>query len=142
MKSLKTCLWIFLRRESSQGAISGSAYHDNNDGFDVHAIEMAIKLENSHLKEENSRLHALAMSLQDQHNSMSVEYTVLRDKLDTLQKDLNEANTRAQDTDYDLQKANKQVEKLIKRISDMQSSGKGSGSSSGPGGISSGQVRV
>ena len=68
--------------------------HDNDDGFDISAIELAIKQENSQLKSENKRLHDLTTSLHERHNLMSAEFSELHDNLATSQKELNDMNTK------------------------------------------------
>jgi len=132
------------KSESSHSGRSGTPVgsaevgeHDNDDGFDISAIELAIKQENSQLKSENKRLHDLTTSLHERHNLMSAEFSELHDNLATSQKELNDMNTKVQDTEYDLQKANHQIEKLIAKLNEMQQelrSGGGSSSTSLAGG--------
>ncbi|XP_065054662.1 E3 ubiquitin-protein ligase Bre1-like [Rhopilema esculentum] len=88
-------------------------------GFAIASIELAIKQENAELKTENERLHNLVTSLHDRYNNMSSEFSDIHDRYSTSQREMSDLNTKFQDMQYDLQKSQHQVEKLIKRINEM-----------------------
>eukprot|EP00794_Sanderia_malayensis_P013718 gene13718-15148_t len=95
--------------------------HEDEAGFAIASIEVAIKQENSELKGENERLHTLVTSLHDRYNDMSSEFSDIHDKYSTAQKEIGDLNTKAQDMQYDLQKSQHQVEKLINRVNEVTS---------------------
>lgn len=88
-------------------------------GFAIAAIEVAIMQQNAELKSENERLHNLVTSLHDRHNIMSAEFSGIHDKYSTAQKEIFDLNTKVQDMQYDFQKSQHQVEKLINRINEI-----------------------
>ena len=53
------------------------------------------------------------------------QFTELHDKHATAQKEISELNSKTVEMEYDLQKTQHQIEKLIKRINEMQEQGKG-----------------
>ena len=50
------------------------------------------------------------------------KFSDIHDRYSTSQKEINDLNTKLQDMQYDLQKSQHQVEKLIKRINEISTS--------------------
>jgi len=97
---------------------------DSDSEFDYSQIDLAIRQENAVLKTENKKLHDLTTALQDKYSTMSAEFAELKDNLATAQKENTELHAKQGDMEYDLQKATKQFEKLIKKLSETHEQSK------------------
>ncbi|XP_012554643.1 E3 ubiquitin-protein ligase BRE1A isoform X1 [Hydra vulgaris] len=85
---------------------------------DVSTIDLEIRQENSILRTENKRLHDAYTSLHEKYHQTSTEFLILKDQHASSLKDNAELNSKQQDMEYDLQKATKQFEKLIKKLNE------------------------
>mgnify|MGYP002803978355 CR=1 FL=1 len=92
----------------------------NEDG----SVEEVTKDAMNSLKNENENLQKLVASLQEQHSTSSLEFAELRDKYAVSQDELSEKNTSLQEAEYDLQKRNHRVERLLKRLSEVEKQSK------------------
>ncbi|XP_057295387.1 E3 ubiquitin-protein ligase BRE1A-like [Hydractinia symbiolongicarpus] len=92
--------------------------------FEIHSIELGIRNENSELKAENKRLHDSLNGLHDKYNAVSTEFSEIKDKLATSQKENAELHAKQEDMEYDLQRATKQFEKLIKKLNETHEQAK------------------
>jgi len=116
------------KRASSSTSEDGSATPTNDfeeedkqeeeNVLDMTSIELAIRQENAMLKLDNKRLHESVNELHDKYQTISSESAELEDKLATAQKENTELHAKQVDMQYDLQKATKQFEKLIRKLNE------------------------
>lgn len=57
--------------------------------------------------------------------TFSSKFSDIHDRYSTSQKEINDMNSKLQDMQYDLQKSQNQVEKLIKRINEISTAKEG-----------------
>jgi E3 ubiquitin-protein ligase BRE1 len=104
------------RAKAEDGSSTPTAEMDEDD-FDFSSIELAIRQENAIIKTENKRLNDLMTELHNKYATMSSEFIEIKDNLASAQKENTELHAKQVDMEYDLQKATKQFEKLIKKLS-------------------------
>ncbi|XP_028400648.1 E3 ubiquitin-protein ligase BRE1B-like [Dendronephthya gigantea] len=84
------------------------------------SVEEVTRETMNKLIKESENLQKLVASLQEQHSTNSLEFAELRNKYAMAQDELSEKNTSLQEAEYDLQKRNHRVERLLKRLSEVE----------------------
>ncbi|XP_066921932.1 E3 ubiquitin-protein ligase Bre1-like [Clytia hemisphaerica] len=125
------------KKSLGEKKVEGDQNDFEDERNDISSTELELRQELSLTKSENLKLHDSMTSLQDKYRTMSTEYSEMKDRLATMQKENAELKAKQEDMEYDLQRATKQFEKLIKKLNETHEQGsKSSGGSSAVSGSS------
>lgn len=118
-KELIEALKKVSKKTVKQTESGGESQTESEDGSnDISSTELELRQELSLTKTENLQLHNSMTALQDKYYTMASEFSDFKDKLATLQKENTELRAKQEDVEYDLQRATKQFEKLIKKLNE------------------------